>query len=412
MRSYARLGDHDAHCSGPGMAGRGHTMKGSGARNARALIGVLALAALAVCAPTAAMAASFLVNPGESIQAAVDAASAGDVIRVMPGDYIETHGGTAAVRITKPLKLIAKSRLPDVKVRILVGTAQTDGIVVEPENDGDPDVDGVLIKGFTVEGFPNNGIWLSHVNHFKILNNESINNLENGIWPTLSANGLVRRNVAYGSLDSALWVEASENVRVIRNELHHSPTGLEITVSKNVVAKKNHVHHNTTGIGLYHPSAASLPPLGGDGDWDIIGNYVHDNNEPNTAPPGSMPADLPPGGGILVLGVDRVNIKRNRIENNDFYGIAVIDYCVAVAGSAFDCASNPPEVESAPDDNTYVRNSLTNNGTNPASHPLAPWAADIVYFMFEAGHANCFARNTYGTFEAPVVPPILADSCS
>src|SRR5262245_9091086 len=96
---------------------------------------------------------------------------------------------------------------------------------------------------------------------------ESISNLENGIWPTLSANGLVRKNVAYGSEDSALWVEASENVRVLNNEFHHSPTGLEITVSKNVVAKKNHIHHNTTGIGLYHPSAASLPPLGDDGYW-------------------------------------------------------------------------------------------------------------------------------------------------
>jgi len=73
---------------------------------------------------------------------------------------------------------------------------------------------------------------------------------------------------------------------------------------------------NSTGIGLYHPSAASLPPFGDDGDWSLIGNYVHDNNEPNTAPPGSMSADLPPGGGILVLGVDRVNIQKNRIENN------------------------------------------------------------------------------------------------
>ena len=92
------------------------------------------------------------------------------------------------------------------------------------------------------------------MDNFKIENNESIDNLENGIWPTLSANGLVKKNVAYGSEDSALWVEASENVRVLKNELHHSPTGLEITVSKNILAKKNDVHHNTVGIGLYHPS--------------------------------------------------------------------------------------------------------------------------------------------------------------
>jgi len=331
---------------------------------------------------------------------------------VLPGDYTETHTNSAAIRITKPLKLLAKSKLPAVKVRILPGAGQSHGILVEPANPGDPDVVGVKIKGFTVEGFPNNGIWLRHVTNFKIEGNESIDNLENGIWPTLSAKGLVKKNVAYGSEDSALWIEASEDVRVLNNEFHHSPTGLEITVSKNIVAKKNHIHHNTTGIGLYHPSAASLPPFGDDGYWDIIGNYIHDNNEPNTAPPGSMSGDLPPGGGILVLGVDHVNIQKNRIENNDFYGITVVDYCLAVAGSSFDCSSNPPEVEPAPDGNTFVSNVLTNNGTAPVPFGgLEVFAADITYLMLETGHLNCFAKNVYGTFQKPGFPPVLADSC-
>src|SRR5262249_30307465 len=263
------------------------------------------------------------------------------------------------------------------------------------------------------EGFPNNGIWLRHVENFKIERNESISNLENGIWPTLSANGLVKKNVAYGSEDSALWIEASENVRVLNNEFYNSPPGLEITVSKNTVAKNNHIHHNTTGIGLYHPSAASLPPLGDDGHWDIIGNYVHDNNEPNEAPGGSMSASLPPGGGILVLGVDNVNIEKNRIENNDFYGITVVDYCLAVAGSAFDCSLNPPQVESEPDDNTYVSNRLKGNGTDPVSFGgLEAFAGDVTYLMVEPGHANCFADNKYATFQKPLLPPIVADRCN
>ena len=212
--------------------------------------GVLILGLAVVWTPTAATAATITVNPGDSIQAAVDAASPGDTIKVMPGDYTETHGNSSAVRITKPLKLRAKSKLPDVKVRILPGAGHNNGILVEPANPGDPDVDGIQIKGFTIEGFPKNGIWLRHVTHYKIERNESINNLENGIWPTLSANGQVKKNVSYGSEDSALWVEASENVRVLSNDLHHSPTGLEITVSKNILAKKNDVHDNAVGIGL------------------------------------------------------------------------------------------------------------------------------------------------------------------
>lgn len=339
--------------------------------------------------------AALTVQPGESIQAAVNAAAPGDTITVMPGDYTETHPGRAAVRVTKPLKLIAKSKLPDVKVRILPSPGQRDGILVEPAKPGDPDIDGVEINGFTVEGFQNNGIWLRHVNNFTIENNESINNLENGIWPTLSANGLVKKNVAYGSQDSALWVEASENVRVINNEFHHSPTGLEITVSKEITAEKNDVHDNTVGIGLYHPAAAGLPPLqplSDNGYWHIVDNYVHDNNEPNSAPEGSQSAGLPPGGGILLLGVDHVDLQRNRIENNDFFGIAMIDYCLAVDGTDFDCSRNRPDVrDTSPDYNQFISNELANDGSDPPPGPFESLAADIIALY---GTNNCASGNT------------------
>jgi parallel beta-helix repeat protein len=349
--------------------------------------------------------AALTVKPGESIQAAVDAAAPGDTITVMPGDYTETHSGTAAVRVTEPLKLLAKSKPPDVKVRILPNPGQKDGILVEPANPGDPDIDGVEISGFTVEGFSNNGIWLRHANNFTIENNESINNLENGIWPTLSANGLVKDNVSYGSLDSALWVEGSENVRVINNDLHHSPTGLEITVSKEVTAETNDIHDNTVGIGLYHPAAAGLPPLqplSDNGYWHIVDNYVHDNNQPNTAPEGSSAAELPPGGGILLLGVDHVDVQRNRIENNDFFGIAMIDYCLAVEGTDFDCSTNRPDVrDTSPEHNQFISNRLANNGTNPPPGPFQAAAADIIGV---GGRNNCSSGNTAAT--SSLLPPL------
>jgi hypothetical protein len=351
---------------------------------------VLGLAVL--WTPAAAEAAIFTVGIGESIQAAVDAAAPGDTIKVLPGDYIEPGGSIAAVRITKPLKLIAKSSLPDgPKVRILPNPdfpGQTNGILVEPPNPGDPDVDGVLIKGFTVEGFENNGIWLRHTQNFKIRNNESIDNLENGIWPTLSANGLVKKNVSYGSQDSALWIEASENVRVIKNDLHHAPTGLEVTISQNLLIKGNDVHHNTVGVGLYHSAAAGLPLNDLKGDWKIIGNHIHDNNEPNSAP-GGMAADLVPGIGILLIGPDDNLIQKNVIENNDFLGLALIDWCLVQ-----DCVANPPEdPDTMPERNQVIGNTITGNGTNPVPSPFSGLAADVAALV---PPSNCFSNNTIG----------------
>jgi hypothetical protein len=374
-------------------------MKSAGVSSGALLVLGLALAA----APTAATAGSVIVQAGDSIQAAVDAASPGDTIRVMPGDYTETQpGAVAAVRITKSLALVALGAPGRVRILWNEDDTQRDGILVEPANPGDPDVDGVAIHGFTVEGFPHNGIFLRHVNHFSIEDNQSIDNLENGIWPTLSANGEVKRNVSYGSQDSALWIEASENVRVVDNELHHSPTGLEITISKHVSVERNDVHDNTVGVGLYHPAAAGLAspwPYSELGDWYVANNNVHDNNEPNTAQGGETAA-LPPGIGVLLLGVDQVDLHKNRIETNDFVGISMIDWCVAVAGSGFDCTASTPDVQGSSVNYVEVTgNKFAGNHTGtPPPGPFQDLASDILYvdgslFGLAPGMNNCASAN-------------------
>jgi len=365
----------------------------------RASIGALTLCVATLCVPGAALAARHVVQPGESIQAAVDAASPKDTIIVMPGDYTETHGGNAAVRITKSLKLIGKSK-PGEPVRLLPGEGNENGIVVEPENPGvDVDIEKVKIRGFTVEGFPRNGIWLQYVDGFRIERNVSANNLHNGIWPTLSANGLVKQNLSYGSLDSALWVEASDNVRVIKNELHSSPTGLEVTISSNLKMVKNDVHDNVVGVGLYHPAGAGLPaipPYTQYGDWLLSKNHIYSNNATNNAPEGSLPSLLPSGIGVLVIGVDRVTMKKNVIENNVSAGIAMLDWCDGIG------CDTPPEVaDTSADENSFIKNTVTGNGTAPP--PLFPLPGHDVYFL--GGTGNCVKRNTFGTIGFDTLPP-------
>ena len=366
------------------------------------------------------------VFPGQSIQDAVDAIAPGGTIYIMPGTYQETHANPNAVTVSKSgVRLIARSKPKrGLKVILQAWDGQVNGSLIQRnglvvQGTASNHVVGFQVKGLTIQGFPNNGILTRYVDNFKIERNESIDNLENGIWPTLSANGLVKRNVAYGSEDSALWVEASENVRVLKNDLSQSPTGLEITVSNNILVKGNEVHHNTAGIGLYNVKGAGLPPLqppDRNGDWQIVGNHVHDNNLVNSAPPGSLSAALPPGIGMALIGVDRVTVKHNIIENNDSFGITVAQWCL-VAGGCSDSDPPPPGFpDTWPDGNTFVQNTLTHNGTN-GHGDFAALAADITYVVTEAGHTNCFADNTYSTFNTigvPAIgaPPNLVKSCN
>ncbi len=210
-----------------------------------------------------------------------------------------------------------------------------------------------------------------------------------------------------------------ENVRVLNNNLYNSPTGLEITVSKEITVQKNDVHDNTVGIGLYHAAAAGLgpetpglPAYADNGPWHIISNNVHDNNAPNIGE-GSLVKLLPPGGGILLVGVDKVDLQKNTIENNDFYGVAIVDYCLSRRRIAH-CRRRLPDT--VPDDNQVIKNKLANNHGAPPEGPFQTLAADILEVVIPGtGTNNCFSKNVItntSPLEAVTIPDPLAPECN
>lgn len=363
---------------------------------------LIAIAALATA--STADAKVHRVHPGQSIQAAIDSASPGDTILVEPGTYQEDPASRYGLHVTTDnLRLIGKEnrgKHGSAKVRILHNGAQETGIFAAPPgceyNDSAcaDTLQGFYVRGFVVEGFPQNGIQTRWVDGFKFIRNESVNNLNNGIYPTLSANGLVQSNVSYGSLDTAMWVAGSENVRVIGNEVYGSPIGYEITVSNNVWSTLNDIHDNTVGVGLFHPNAAGNPQKPVMANWVFYGNHIHDNNLPNPAPPNSFQAGVPPGVGVLMLGVSDHVIGWNLVERNDFAGIALMGWCTAVSlgDPARNCDNDPPQADPSANNNLIVGNWLRNNGANPPPTLPLP-GVDLLYVQLEPASGNCFEKN-------------------
>jgi parallel beta-helix repeat protein len=304
------------------------------------------------------------------------------------------------------------------KVSFLLPGVESGGLKMR-----EPMMLGFEIRHITIRGFDNNGLFTENVDGFKIIDVVSEDNVNYGIFPTLSKNGLITHSKATGSYtDSGIWVETSENVVVTHNYVADNVNGIEVSNGDDILVAHNEAENNTIGAAIL-----LLPDIfddrAGAKRIDMRDNYIHNNNKPNTARPGSILSFIPSGIGILYLGVDDSLIYRNHVENNDFVGIAVSDYCLPLLGTPFQCPpplgipglpfdpSITPEflADQSAANNAVVENVLVNNGTDPDEGPFQPFAADLSLLTF-ADWGNCFQNNISTTEFSTigVLPPCAA----
>jgi parallel beta-helix repeat protein len=282
------------------------------------LLAVLAALA-AVAAPLASASgedAAAVVGPGESIQAAVDAASPGDTIEVEPGVYRE-----AVVITTDGLRLEGKGAVvepPESSEPTPCDDPEATGagngfcvlgaVDFDTGDVSDP-VEGVTISGFTVRGFPSNGILALGALDAEFARNVAEGNHEYGIAAFVSSGTRILFNRTSGSEEAGIYVGDSPdaNATIRGNETFDNLFGIFLRNAEGGTVALNRVHGNCLGILVLGDAPGPA------GEFSMTGNAVRDNTR--ACPAGEEGPPLS-GVGIALVGAHDNSIRLNLVTGN------------------------------------------------------------------------------------------------
>ncbi len=208
---------------------------------------------------------AMLVSPGDDLQAILDDANSGDVIKLSPGTYqgnfivknsITLQGAPGAILDGQGHNDTLRVSAPDVTLRQLTirnwGDNLTDmnaGIFVEPE------ATGVVIEENDLQG-DTTGVWLQQTSGAKVLNNKIEGNINirstdrgNGIHLNVVNNVEVRGNEVWNTRDG-LYIIASQDNRLIDNYMHDLRYGVHYMYSHNNRIERNRVKNTRVGYAM------------------------------------------------------------------------------------------------------------------------------------------------------------------
>jgi hypothetical protein len=273
------------------------------------------LIALTCVSRPSAGADTHVVHSGESIQAAVDAASPGDTVIVRPGTYRESiriHTDGLTLRGHGPVTIEA----PQYGSGQCYLAGHVAGFCILPAdfNPGPSTftnrVRDVTITGFRISGF-NDGIFGFGTLNMKVSHVLAVGNSEYGIASFDGIGTTFTRNAVSGSEDAGIYVGDSPDARalVAHNRSWDNALGVLVRHAHNAVLFDNQIWENCLGILLLDDGQS-----GGSGDNAVLNNAVRANNRQCPGGEGFLP-DFG-GGGIVLAGSQRNAIFQNLVTDN------------------------------------------------------------------------------------------------
>ncbi|MER6622123.1 right-handed parallel beta-helix repeat-containing protein [Streptomyces sp. NPDC000931] len=284
-------------------------------------IALLACTAAAVAAglgaaPSAHHPTVHRVQPGQSIQEAVDAAKPGDTVLLAPGTYrqsvdiktsdITLRGHGAGRTVLVPAGEAGKS-----------ACAKAGNGICVTGTDKSP-VENVTVRSLTLRGHAENGLWATGTDGLEVKYVLAEKNGQWGIAEERSVHSVLSHNLVRKNGDAGLFVantvDTEEGARdaertvISHNRVADNRVGVTVRRLRNLT-----VHHNeATGncAAVFVVGDESKPRAG---DLRVTHNHIHANNKYCPKTP-----RLPflQGSGVVLTGAEETLVAYNRVEDN------------------------------------------------------------------------------------------------